>query len=174
VKANSSLSSHEISRISRNPKVHYRTHNSRVPSYVNPAHIFPSHLNIHFHSTHPSTPFRTSDLVFHRNTVGYATTNTDATTNSFYQYQDATTNTDATTNSFYHYQDATTNTDATTNSFYQYQDATTNTYATTNSFYQYQDATTNTDATTNSFYQYHDATTNAGGILSPDVPSACA
>jgi hypothetical protein len=77
VKANSASSSREISCMSRNPKFHYRTHKSRVPSRVNPAHIFPSHLNIHFNSTHPSTPFRTSDLVFHRNTVGYATTNAE-------------------------------------------------------------------------------------------------
>jgi len=64
LKANSSLPTQEISRISRNPKIHYRNHKSRVPSHVNEAHNFPSYLNIHFNSIHPSTPFRNSDYGF--------------------------------------------------------------------------------------------------------------
>ena len=79
-----------------------------------------------------------------------------ATTNSFYQNQDAT------TDRIYQNQVATTDTDATTND------------AITKSFYQNQDATMDTDATTNSFYESEAATTNAGGILSADVARACA
>ena len=53
--------SQEISRISRNPKVHYRTHNIPPPvsilSQPNPVHIPTSHLlQIHPNINHPSTP----------------------------------------------------------------------------------------------------------------------
>ena len=52
---------HQISRISRNPKVHYRTHKRTPPFSVlgqpNPVHIPTSHLlEIHPNIIHPSTP----------------------------------------------------------------------------------------------------------------------
>ena len=59
--ANWFAASQEIPRISRNPKVHYRTH-KRPPSVSilgqpNPVHITTSHLlEIHPNIIHPSTP----------------------------------------------------------------------------------------------------------------------
>ena len=59
--ANWSAASQEIPRISRNPKVHYRTH-KRPPNVsnlgqLNPVHIPTSHLlQIHPNIIHPSTP----------------------------------------------------------------------------------------------------------------------
>jgi len=59
--ANWFAASQEISRISRNPKVHYRTH-KRPPTVsilgqLNPVHIPTSHLlEIHPIIIHPSTP----------------------------------------------------------------------------------------------------------------------
>ena len=59
--ANWFAASQEIPRISRNPKVHYRTHKSRPPVSIlgqpNPVHIPTSHLlKIHSNIIHPSTP----------------------------------------------------------------------------------------------------------------------
>ena len=53
--------SQEIHRISRNPKVHYRTHNRPPPVSIlgqpNPVHIPTSHLlETHSNIIHPSTP----------------------------------------------------------------------------------------------------------------------
>ena len=53
--------SQEIARISRNPKVHYRTHKRPPPVSIlgqpNPVHILTSHLlEIHPNITHTSTP----------------------------------------------------------------------------------------------------------------------
>ena len=59
--ANRFAASQEIPRISRNPKVHYRTH-KRPPTVSilgqpNPVHITTSHLlEIHPNIIHPSTP----------------------------------------------------------------------------------------------------------------------
>ena len=59
--ANWFAASQEIPRISRNPKVHYRTHNRPPPVYIlgqpNPVHIPTSHLlEIHPNIIHPSMP----------------------------------------------------------------------------------------------------------------------
>ena len=59
--ANWSTASQEIPRISRNPKVHYRTHKRPPPvsilGLLNPVHIHTSHfLEIHPNIIHPSTP----------------------------------------------------------------------------------------------------------------------
>ena len=59
--ANWFAASQEIPRISRNPKVHYRTHNRPPPVSIlgqtNPVHIHTSHhLEIHSNIIHPSTP----------------------------------------------------------------------------------------------------------------------
>ena len=59
--ANCFAASQEIPRISRNPKVHYRTHNRPPPVSIlrqpNPVHIPTSHLlQIHPNIIHPSTP----------------------------------------------------------------------------------------------------------------------
>ena len=56
----SSEASQEITRISRNPKAHYRTHKRPPPVSIlgqtNPVHIPTSHLDIHPNIIHPSTP----------------------------------------------------------------------------------------------------------------------
>ena len=59
--ANWFAASQEIPRISRNPKVHYRTHKRPPPvpflGHPNPVHIPTSHLlEIHPNIIHPSTP----------------------------------------------------------------------------------------------------------------------
>ena len=59
--ANWFVASQEIPRISRNPKVHYRTHKRPPPVPIlgqpNPVHIHTSHLmEIHPNIIHPSTP----------------------------------------------------------------------------------------------------------------------
>ena len=59
--ANWFAASQEISRISRNPKVHYRNHKRPPPVSIlgqpNPVHIPTSHLlEIHLNIIHPSTP----------------------------------------------------------------------------------------------------------------------
>ena len=59
--ANWFAASQEIPRISRNPKVHYRTHKCPPPVSIlgqpNPVHIPTSHLpEIHPNIIHPSTP----------------------------------------------------------------------------------------------------------------------
>ena len=59
--ANWFAASQEIPRISRNPKVHYRTHNRPPPVFILgqpiPVHIPTSHLlEIHPNVIHPSTP----------------------------------------------------------------------------------------------------------------------
>jgi len=59
--ANWFAASQEITHISRNPKVHYRTHKRPPPvsilSLPNPVHIPTSHLlEIHPNIIHPSTP----------------------------------------------------------------------------------------------------------------------
>ena len=59
--ANWFAASQEIPRISRNPKVHYRTHKLPPPVSIlgqpNPVHIPTSHLlEIHPNIIHPSTP----------------------------------------------------------------------------------------------------------------------
>ena len=59
--ANWFAASQEIPRISRNPKVHYRTNKCPPPVSIlgqpNPVHIHTSHLlEIHFNIIHPSTP----------------------------------------------------------------------------------------------------------------------
>ena len=59
--ANGFAASQEIPRISRNPKVHYRTHKRPAPVSIlgqpNPVHIPTSHhLEIHPNIIHPSTP----------------------------------------------------------------------------------------------------------------------
>ena len=59
--ANWLAASQEIPRISRNPKVHYRTHKRPPPVHIlgqpNPVHIHTSHLlEIHSNIIHPSTP----------------------------------------------------------------------------------------------------------------------
>ena len=59
--ANWFAASKEIPRISRNPKVHYRTHKPPPPVPIlgqpNPGHITTSHLlEIHPNIIHPSTP----------------------------------------------------------------------------------------------------------------------
>ena len=59
--ANRFAASHEIPHISRNPKVHYRTHKRPPPVSIlgqpNPVHIHTSHLlEIYPNIIHPSTP----------------------------------------------------------------------------------------------------------------------
>ena len=59
--ANCFAASQEIPHISRNPKVHYRTHNRPPPVSIlgqpNPVHIPTSHLlKVHPNIIHPSTP----------------------------------------------------------------------------------------------------------------------
>jgi len=59
--ANWFAASQEIPRISRNPKVHYRTHECPPPVSIlgqpNPVHTPTSHLlEIHLNIIHPSTP----------------------------------------------------------------------------------------------------------------------
>ena len=59
--ANWFAASQKIPRISRNPKVHYRTHKRPPPVSIlgqpNPVHIPTSHLlEIHPNIIHPSTP----------------------------------------------------------------------------------------------------------------------
>jgi len=59
--ANWFAASQEIPRISRNPKVHYRTHKRPPPVSIldppNPVHIPTSHLlETHLNIIHPSTP----------------------------------------------------------------------------------------------------------------------
>ena len=59
--ANWFAASQEITRISRNPKVHYRTHKRPPPvpilGQLNPVHIPTTHLlEIHLNIIHPSTP----------------------------------------------------------------------------------------------------------------------
>ena len=59
--ANWFAASQEIPRISRNPKVHYRTHKRAPPVFIlgqlNPVHIPTSHLlEMHPNIIHPSTP----------------------------------------------------------------------------------------------------------------------
>ena len=59
--ANWFAASQEIPRISRKPKVHYRTHKRPSPVFIlgqpNPVHISTSHLlEIHPNIVHPSTP----------------------------------------------------------------------------------------------------------------------
>jgi hypothetical protein len=59
--ANWFAASQEIPRISRNPKVHYRTHKRPPPVSIlgqpNPVHMPTSHLlEIHSNIIHPSTP----------------------------------------------------------------------------------------------------------------------
>ena len=59
--ANWFAASQEIPRISRNPKVHYRTHKRPPPVSIlgqpNPVHMPTSHLlEIHPNIIHPSTP----------------------------------------------------------------------------------------------------------------------
>ena len=59
--ANWFAANQEIPRISRNPKVHYRTHKRPTPVSIlgqpNPVHIPTSHLlEIHPNIIHPSTP----------------------------------------------------------------------------------------------------------------------
>ena len=59
--ANRFAASQEIPRISRNPKVHYRTHKRPPPVSIlgqsNPVHIPTSYLlEIHLNIIHPSTP----------------------------------------------------------------------------------------------------------------------
>ena len=59
--------SQEIPRLSRKPKVHYRTHKRpppiSVPGQPNPIHLPTSHfMEIHPNITHPSTPRTPSDL----------------------------------------------------------------------------------------------------------------
>ena len=61
VEANWFAASQEIPRISRNPKVHYRTHKRPLPVSIlgqpNPVHIPTSHLlEIHLNIIHPSMP----------------------------------------------------------------------------------------------------------------------
>ena len=65
--ANWFAASQEIPRISRNPKVHYRTHKRLPPVPIlgqpNPVHIPTSHLlEIHPNIIHPSTPSLPSGL----------------------------------------------------------------------------------------------------------------
>jgi len=61
LEANRFAASQVISRISRNPKVNYRTHKRPLPvsilSQPNPVHIPTSHLlEIHLNIIHSSTP----------------------------------------------------------------------------------------------------------------------
>ena len=73
-KANWFAASQEIPHISRNPKIHYRTHKRPPPVSIlgqpNPVHIPTSHLlEIHPNIIHPSTSrslslrFRHQDLI---------------------------------------------------------------------------------------------------------------
>ena len=67
-KGNWFAASQEIPRISRNPKVHYRTHKRQPPVSIldqpNPVHIPTSHLlEIHPNIIHPSKPNNSNNVM---------------------------------------------------------------------------------------------------------------
>ena len=73
--ANWFAANQEIPRISRKPKVHYRTHKRPPPVSIlgqnNPVHIPTSHLlEIHPNIIHPSTP-RSPRIINLLKTTGY-------------------------------------------------------------------------------------------------------
>ena len=74
--ANWFAASQEIPRISRNPKVHYRTHKHPPPVSIlvqpSPVHIHTSHLlKIHLNIIHPSTPRSPHRLLLNLSLEGY-------------------------------------------------------------------------------------------------------